>query len=156
MFYREMKMFLSLLQRRGCNECSRCTPEEVSHTSPWDSAASASRTPTEPTWCIQIRASSVTPLSARSPFGAVQTAYIDVKGLLLPIRRIPRQEGNQVDRCGAENVGLLDCYDAMFHKTDLFAPDSLEALERLDSSCYWLPVYYVSSMLYPSVPSLQG
>ena len=100
-----------------------------------------SKTRTEPTWCIEIMACSVTPLSARNPFGAVQTAYMDVKGLLLPIRRVPRHEKDQFDRCAVEDVALLECEGLLFFRTDLFAPDSLDALERLDSSCYWLPVY---------------
>ena len=96
----------------------------------------------------RIMARTVTLLSARNLFGAVQTAHIIIKDLLLPIRRISWQERDQVDRCAVENVALLDYDGAPLYKTDLSAPNSLDVLERLNSSCYWLPVYDVTRLCF--------
>ena len=98
--------------------------------------------PDEPTWYIEIVDSSVTPRGERNPFGAVQTAHVDVKGLLTPIRRVSRSSGHKSDRCAVDDVALVKAdRTSDYNGTDLFAPDSIEALEKIDSSCHWLLVY---------------
>ncbi|KAI4231912.1 MAG: hypothetical protein LQ349_005304, partial [Xanthoria aureola] len=44
----------------------------------------------EPSWCIEVLHCKVFPQSERNPLGAVSSGYIDLKGLLISIRRSPR------------------------------------------------------------------
>lgn len=99
--------------------------------------------PDEPTWHIEILDCSVTLKDERNPFGAVRAAYLDVEGLLAPIRRVPGSKWHKPDRCPVDDVALTgDDRHPYLNQIDIFAPDSIEALEQIDPSCcYWLLVY---------------
>ena len=98
--------------------------------------------PDEPEWFIEIVDCGVTLKDERNPFGAVQTAYLDVKGILAPIRRVPGSSWRRPDQCAVDDVALIESDRNPDHNnTDIFSPDSMEALEKIDSSCYWLLVY---------------
>ena len=99
----------------------------------------------QPSWCIEIMGCSMMPRNEQFPFGAVQAAHIDVKGVLMPIRRVSGQvwSAHSTDRCAIDDLALLKADGSLpYHlSTDLFAPDSVKALEKIDDSCHWLPVY---------------
>lgn len=99
--------------------------------------------PAEPTWHIEIVDCGVTLKDERNPFGAVRAAYLDVEGLLAPIRRVPGSRWHRPDRCPIDDVALTgDDRFPYLNSTDMFAPDSIEALEQIDPSCcYWLLIY---------------
>ena len=99
--------------------------------------------PDEPTWHIEIVDCGVTLRDERNLFGAVRAAYLDVEGLLAPIRRVPGSRWHEPDRCPVDDVALTgNDRHPYLNQTDLFAPDSIEALEQIDPSCcYWLLVY---------------
>ena len=85
---------------------------------------------------------SVTPRDERNPFGAVEAAYVDVKGLLMPIQRVPGSSLDRPDRCSVDDVALTEIDRRYYcNNSDVFSPDSIEALDEINSSCYWLLVY---------------
>ena len=92
-------------------------------------------------WCVEILECIVAPRSERNPFGAVQTAYIDTKGSLIPILRLSGKSKTRPDSCAEDDVSLVTGDRFEIDESDLFAPDSINALELIDSSCYWLPLY---------------
>ena len=85
-------------------------------------------------WCVEILDCLVAPRSERNPFGAVQTAYIDIKGSLMPIRRLSGKSKTRPDSCAEDDVALVTDDRFEFEESDLFAPDSINALELIDSS----------------------
>ena len=99
----------------------------------------------QPIWCIEIMGCSVMPRNEHIPFGAVQAAHIDIKGVLMPIRRVSGKvwSAYKNDRCAIDDLALLEANGCVpdYPTTDLFAPDSIEALEKIGASCHWLPVY---------------
>ena len=100
----------------------------------------------EPTWHTEIVDYGVTLKDERNPFGAVRDAYLDVEGFLAPLRRVPGSRWHKPDRCPEDDVALTGG-DRPFYlnQTDIFAPDSMEALEQIDPSCcYWLLIYDVT------------
>ncbi|KAL8644630.1 MAG: hypothetical protein Q9226_007669 [Calogaya cf. arnoldii] len=96
----------------------------------------------EPSWCAEILDCKVFPQSERNPLGAVKTGYIDIKGSLIPIRRVSKADERKPDKCDVENIAL-NINDEYKHakKPQLFAPDSVDSLALINSSCYWLPLY---------------
>lgn len=95
----------------------------------------------EPSWCAEILHCKVFPQSERSPLGAVETGYIDIKGFLIPIGRVPKAGGSNPDKCSVEDVAIDTDLEYERGESDVFAPDSIDSLALIDSSCYWLPLY---------------
>ena len=96
----------------------------------------------EPSWCNDVVKCNVTPRSEQNPFGAVQSAYIDIKGLLVPLSRVARGDEHTLKSDVVEDVELMDDkIGPKYNDIDIFAPDSTDALKRIDSSCYWMPIY---------------
>ncbi|KAL8966375.1 MAG: hypothetical protein Q9183_003397 [Haloplaca sp. 2 TL-2023] len=99
----------------------------------------------EPSWCVEILHCKVFPRSEQNPLGAVDTGYIDIKGLLIPIRRLSPNRGSKPDERIVDDISLFTPGQKYtVDKSDLFAPDSLDSLALITASCYWLPVYDAS------------
>ena len=102
----------------------------------------------EPSWCMEILHCIVLPRSEHSPFGAVETGYIDIKGFLIPIRRVSKDADSKPDKCNVEDVALGTGDEYKVDKSDIFAPDSIDSLGLIDSLCYWLPLYNATRARY--------
>lgn len=102
----------------------------------------------EPRWCIEILHWDVTPQYEGNPFGAVQAGYLDIEGFLLPIRRVPKEEDSKPNACEVEDVALASDKNYSKSESDLFAPDQLDSLAMIDSSCYWVPLYDATRVRY--------
>ncbi|KAL8863988.1 MAG: hypothetical protein Q9198_010179 [Flavoplaca austrocitrina] len=96
----------------------------------------------EPNWCAEILDCKIFPQSERNPLGAVKAGYIDIKGLLIPIRRVPKDFRSRSDACDVEDVALVSA-DGKYNvnESEIFAPDSKSSLALIDSSCYRIPLY---------------
>lgn len=97
-----------------------------------------------PDWYIEVLDCSVTPRSQRNPWGAVETAFLELKGSLVPIKRVPITGDPRPDGCEVEDVALAVGESSPFatiNRVEIFAPDSIDALALIDATCYWLPIY---------------
>ncbi|KAL8847616.1 MAG: hypothetical protein Q9221_007346 [Calogaya cf. arnoldii] len=94
----------------------------------------------EPSWCAEIMDFKVFPQSERNPLGAVKNGHIDIKGSLVPIRRVSKSDDLKPDKCDVGDIAL-NTNDEYEEKPQLFAPDSIDSLALIDWSCSWLPLY---------------
>ncbi|KAL9624908.1 MAG: hypothetical protein Q9160_000955 [Pyrenula sp. 1 TL-2023] len=101
----------------------------------------------EPRWCIEILHWDITPQSKGNPFGAVKAGYLDIKGFLMPLRRVPIEDQN-TNQCDVEDIALASEENYSKAESDLFAPDLVDSLASIDSSCYWLPLYDATRARY--------
>ena len=99
----------------------------------------------QPIWYIEIMGCSVMPRNEHISFGVVQAAHIDIKDILMPIRCVSGRvwSAYKNDRCVIDDLALLEANGCVpdYSITNLFAPDFIEALEKIGASCYWLSVY---------------
>ena len=60
----------------------------------------------------------------------------------MPLQRVARGDEQSLKSGAVEDVELAEENDsAKYNHTDTFAPDSIDALEKIDSTCYWIPIY---------------
>lgn len=91
----------------------------------------------EPSWYIKVLHCKVFPQSERNPLGAVSSGYINLKGLLVSIRRVPRTGNLKSDKYTVENIALYtSSEESPFDESVLFAPDTFDSLVLINSSYY--------------------
>lgn len=75
----------------------------------------------------------------------MQTGYIDINGLLVPVRRVSKDDGSKIDECNVEDVALATAAASKWEKTEIFAPDTVDSLalrirQAVSSHCIMPPV----------------
>ncbi|KAL9634293.1 MAG: hypothetical protein Q9204_003058 [Flavoplaca sp. TL-2023a] len=96
----------------------------------------------EPKWCAEILDCKIFPQSERNPLGAVKAGYIDIKGLLIPIRRVPKGTSSRFGAFNIEDAALVFTgAEDRVYESEIFAPDSNDTLASTKFSCYWIPLY---------------
>ncbi|KAL9032367.1 MAG: hypothetical protein Q9180_006542 [Flavoplaca navasiana] len=96
----------------------------------------------EPKWCAEILDCKIFPQSERNPLGAVKAGYIDIKGHLIPLRRVSKDISSRFGAFDVEDAALVFTgADDRVYESGIFAPDSNDSLASTKFSCYWIPLY---------------
>lgn len=104
-----------------------------------------------PEWLIEILQCSVVLQSEPNHFGAVTSGQVIVRCMLIPLRRVSGANNRRPDKCPVNDIAFTSGNDTMDRSCDVFAPDSFEALDLTDTSCYWLPVYDATRSRYRGI-----
>ncbi|MCJ1314225.1 hypothetical protein MMC25_007905 [Agyrium rufum] len=95
-----------------------------------------------PKWCAEILSHGITSRIPSNPFGAVTSGYLKIKGTLMPIKIVSKDTEHTPDGFETETIAFdIGKSEHRPGQTYIFAPDSLDALPLIRSSCFWLPIY---------------
>lgn len=69
---------------------------------------------------------------------------MDIKGMLLSIERVSEDPRPFQDKRKGDDIALVTSDKYEVQNSELFRADSADAFARINSSCYWLPIYYAT------------
>lgn len=97
---------------------------------------------------MEILHCKVFPRSDHNPVGAAETGYVGIKGILIPSQRVSKDYNSDRNKCNVEVVALVTGDGSKVGESEIFAPDSIDSLILINSTCFWLPLYNATRSRY--------